>query len=77
MFKIVLLALAASLGLQPILACPPDLHGLATYYGPPAFYENKGMRNGEPLRLSGATVAVDASHWPHWANARAIVFVPG
>ena len=76
MFKIVLLVLATSLGLLP-LAAPPDLYGLATYYGPPAFREGDGMRNGEPLRLDGPTVAVDASHWPGWANARAVVFVPG
>jgi len=76
-FKIVLLALAASLGLTPVLSRPPDLHGLSTYYGPPAFCEGDGMRNGQPLRLDGPTVAVDASHWPGWANVRAIVFVPG
>lgn len=77
MFKIVLLALALRVGLGPVLAGPSDLRGLATYYGPPAFCEGDGMRNGEPLRLDGPTVAVDTSHWPEWANARAVVFVPG
>ena len=67
MFKLVLLALAMHTA----------LHGLGTYYGPPAFCEGDGMRNGKPLRLDGATVAVDATHWPQWADARAIVFVPG
>ena len=77
MFKIVLLALILHVGLGSVLTRPPDLHGLATYYGPPAFCEGDGMRNGEPLRLNAATVAVDASHWPRWANARAVVFMPG
>ena len=70
MFKIVLLALIASLGLPPR---PPDLYGLATWYGPPAFVRGDLMRDGEPLDLAAPTVAVDDSHWPLWAGARALV----
>ena len=68
-----MLALAAWLGLTPLLKRPPDLYGLATWYGPPAFRDGDIMRNGEPLDLAGATVAVDTSHWPRWADRSAIV----
>lgn len=65
MFKIVLTALTVI-----FLMSPPDLIGLGTYYGPPAFSDGALMRNGEALDLSEATMAVDDSHaeWmDHWA----------
>ena len=83
MFYIVFLALMACSGLAP-LAGPPDLHGLATWYDPCAHQSQIGdyegcrqgdhvMRNGQPFRYDGATVAVDTSHWPEWDGARAMV----
>lgn len=39
----------------------PDMVGLATHYGPPAFCRGDTMANGEPLDLWGRTVAVDDS----------------
>lgn len=51
----------------------PDLHGLATHYGPPAFLDGDVMRNGEPLDLSAPMMAVDDSHWPEWKDAAAWV----
>lgn len=73
MFKIVILALAAWLGLGPLLSRPPDLSGLAIWYGPPAFREGDTMADGRPLRLAGATVAVDVSHHDQWLGRGALV----
>lgn len=70
MFKIVLTVLAAMLMIPVSSLWPPDLIGLGTYYGPPAFSNGALMRNGGALDLSEATMAVDASRvgWiEHWA----------
>lgn len=67
MFKIILFALAMSFPLRQ-----PDLIGLGTYYGPPAFRNGDVMRNGRALDLSAATMAVDTSY-AEWMNREAIV----
>lgn len=69
----------------------PDMVGLATPYGPPAFCQGDRMRSGQELDLAAPTMAVndcrknstgqcvydwDISYWPQWANKRAIVFIP-
>lgn len=72
MFKIILLALAASLGLAPLVQRPADLHGLSTHYGPPAFLDGDTMANGQPLDLDAATVAVDVSLRGKWLGREAI-----
>jgi len=61
MFRIILVALALHLRFGPMLERPPDLHGLSTCYGPPAFSDGDVMANGEPLYLDAPTVAVDDS----------------
>lgn len=69
MFKIVLAVLAVML--MPLM-WPPDLIGLGTYYGPPAFSDGALMRNGEALDLSEATMAVDDSQ-AEWIDRWAVV----
>lgn len=61
MFRIVLIALILHLGLGPVLSRPPDLTGLATWYGPPGCAQGDTMANGESLDLDGPTVALDRS----------------
>ena len=73
MFRIILIALALQLRFGPMLERPPDLVGLATWYGPPGFVEGQTMANGEPLRLHAPTVAVDVSHRDGWLNRTALV----
>jgi len=84
------MALFLSLGVAfPVR--PPDLIGLATSYGPPAFQNGDVMRNGERLDLAAPTVAVndcrkdrngeclyewDVPYWPQWAGKTLLVFVP-
>ena len=58
-------------------AGPPDMVGLATHYGPPAFPDGALMRNGEPLASDGMTCAVDASEWERLAGKVIIVGVEG
>lgn len=72
MFKIILIALALHAQFGPILERPPDLHGLSTWYGPPAFCQGDTMANGEPLDLDAPTVAVDKSH-KNWLGTEALV----
>lgn len=43
------------------LLLPLAIHGLATWYGPPANLGGDTMANGGPLRLAAPTVAVDVS----------------
>lgn len=68
MFRIVLVALALHLGLTR-----PDLHGMATYYGPPAFRQGDTMANGGRLDLNAPTVAVDVSHRDEWLDRSAVI----
>ncbi len=72
MFRIVLLTLALYANLGPIMERPPDLVGLSTWYGPPAFRDGDTMANNQPLHLDGATLAVDASRQA-WLNRDALV----
>jgi hypothetical protein len=72
MFRIILITLALCAHFGPIMEHPPDLVGLSTYYGPPAFLDGDAMANGQPLRLDAATVAVDASR-KAWLNRDALV----
>ena len=72
MFRLILITLALHTSLGPIMQRPPDLVGLSTWYGPPAFMDGDVMANGEPLRLNGATVAVDASR-KAWLGRDALV----
>lgn len=72
MFKIVLTVLAAMLVIPVSSLWPPDLIGLGTYYGPPAFSNGALMRNGEALDLSEATMAVDDSQ-VEWVDRWAVV----
>jgi len=58
--------------LLALLFATVHLHGLATYYGPPAFQDGDLMRNGQPLDLSAPTMAVDKS-LAHLVGRRAIV----
>lgn len=73
MLKLILLTLALHAWLGPAMQRPPDLHGLATYYGPPAFCQGDTMANGEPLDLDAPTVAVDVSHRDDWLGLDALV----
>ena len=72
MFRLVLITLALYANFGPIMQRPPDLVGLSTWYGPPAFVNDDTMANGQPLRLDGATVAVDASR-KAWLGRDALV----
>lgn len=72
MFKLILLTLALHLHLGPMMERPPDLVGLSTWYGPPAFCQGDHMANGEPLDLDAPTVAVDLSH-RNWLGRDAFV----
>lgn len=49
------------LALEVPLRGMPDMVGLATHYGPPAFCQGDTMANGEPLDLDAHTAAVDDS----------------
>jgi hypothetical protein len=64
------LALRAQFG--PILERPPDLVGLSTWYGPPAFCQGDTMADGMPLDLDAPTVAVDVSRRA-WLGREALV----
>lgn len=72
MFRLILITLALYAHLGPIMQRPPDLVGLSTWYGPPAFLDGDAMANGEPLRLDAPTVAVDASR-EAWLNLDALI----
>jgi hypothetical protein len=72
MFRLILITLALYAHFGPMMERPPDLVGLSTWYGPPAFCDGDAMANGEPLRLDGATVAVDASR-KAWLGRDAVV----
>jgi hypothetical protein len=91
MFRLILITLALLASHGPVMERPPDLVGLASYYGPPGFCQGDVMRNGEPLDLNAPTMAVndcrrdesgaclydwDVSYWPRWANKEAIIYVP-
>ena len=67
--------LAALMALMSHPAGPPDMVGLATYYGEP--YIGRLMRNGEPMRTDGLTCAVDASEWASLAGRELIIGVEG
>lgn len=72
MFRFVLITLALHASLGPLMQCPPNLAGLSTWYGPPAFLDGDVTASGEPLRLDGATLAVDVSRRP-WLGRDALV----
>jgi hypothetical protein len=59
MYRIILTALVVQLNLLPLLTRPPDMAGLATWYGPPGAEQGDPMADGHPFDLAGATVAVD------------------
>jgi hypothetical protein len=72
MFRLILVTLALYAHFGPVMERPPDLAGLSTWYGPPAFLDGDEMANGEPLRLGGATLAVDVSR-KAWLGREALV----
>jgi len=72
MFRLILITLAFHASLGPVMQRPPDLVGLSTWYGPPAFLDGDTMANGQPLRLDAPTVAVDASR-KAWLNREALI----
>jgi hypothetical protein len=71
-FRLIFITLVLYAHLGPIMQRPPDLVGLSTWYGPPAFLDGDTMANGKPLRLGGATLAVDVSRRA-WLDREALV----